>query len=123
MELRLTVTLVDPPTANVPPPGEALSHDEVLARDQFSEAVPALVNKKLSEFVVNGPPTHPDAVKPVAGVISRASPIVKLQLADWPQESVTLQLTVVVPIGNTLPLDGTQLVVIGGQPPLTVGAV
>jgi hypothetical protein len=45
---------------------------------------------------------------------------VKLQLLDWPQESVALQLTVVVPIGNTLPLGGAQLVVIGGQPPLTV---
>ena len=44
---------------------------------------------------------------------------VKLQLLDRPQESVALQLTLVVPIGNTLPLGGTQLVVIGGQPPLT----
>jgi hypothetical protein len=112
--------LVDPPFVNVPLPGEALSQDEVLARDQFSETVPALVNKKLSEFVVNGPPTHPVAVKPVAGVISRSTTIVKLQLADWPQESVALQLTVVVPIGNECPLDGTQLVVIGGRPPLTV---
>jgi hypothetical protein len=45
---------------------------------------------------------------------------VKLQLLDRPQESVALQLTLVVPIGNTLPLDGAQLVMIGGQPPLTV---
>jgi len=81
-----------------------------------------LVNEKVSFVMLNGLPTHPDAaVKPVSGVISRAStPTVKLQLADWPQESVALQLTVVVPIGNTLPLGGAQLVVIGGQPPLTV---
>ena len=45
---------------------------------------------------------------------------VKLQELDRPQESVALQLTVLVPIGNTLPLGGTQLVVIGGQPLLTV---
>jgi hypothetical protein len=45
---------------------------------------------------------------------------VKLQLLDRPQESVALQLTLVVPIGNTLPLDVAQLVMIGGQPPLTV---
>jgi len=45
---------------------------------------------------------------------------VKLQVLDWPQESMALQLTVVVPIGKTLPLCGTQLVVYGGQPPLTV---
>jgi hypothetical protein len=45
---------------------------------------------------------------------------VKLQVLDRPQESVALQLTVLVPIGNTLPLGGTQLVVIGGQPLLTV---
>jgi len=45
---------------------------------------------------------------------------VKLQVLDRPQESVALQLTLVMPIGNTLPLGGTQLVVIGGQPPLTV---
>jgi hypothetical protein len=44
---------------------------------------------------------------------------VKLQLLDRPQESVALQLTVVMPFENTLPLGGTQLVVIGGQPPLT----
>jgi hypothetical protein len=30
-----------------------------------------------------------------------------------------VQLTVVVPIGKVLPLGGTQLVVYGGQPPLT----
>ena len=69
---------------------------------------------------MGSPPMHPDAVKPVAGVISRSTTIVKLQLADWPQESVALQLTVVVPIGNKCPLGGTQLVVIGGRPPLTV---
>jgi hypothetical protein len=45
---------------------------------------------------------------------------VKLQQLDWPQKSVAQQMTVLVPIGNTLPLGGTQLVVIGGQPPLTV---
>ena len=45
---------------------------------------------------------------------------VKLQLLDRPQESVALQLTVVMPFENTLPLGGTQLVVIGGQPPLTL---
>jgi hypothetical protein len=47
---------------------------------------------------------------------------VKLQQLDWPQESVAQQLTVVVPLGNVLPLGGTQLVVIGGNPPLTVAA-
>ena len=47
---------------------------------------------------------------------------VKLLLADWPQASVALQLTLVVPIGKLVPLGGTQLVVIGGKPPLTVGA-
>jgi len=45
---------------------------------------------------------------------------VKLQVLDRPQESVALQLTVLVPIGNKCPLGGTQLVMIGGQPPLTV---
>ena len=47
---------------------------------------------------------------------------VKLQALDWPQESLALQLTVVMPIGKVLPLGGKQLVVIGGQPPLTVTA-
>ena len=45
---------------------------------------------------------------------------VKLQALDWSQESVALQLTEVTPTGNIAPLGGTQLVVIGEQPPLMV---
>jgi hypothetical protein len=44
---------------------------------------------------------------------------VKLQLVELPQESLTKQVTVVVPMGKVLPLGGLQLGVgEGSQPPL-----
>ena len=43
---------------------------------------------------------------------------VKLQLAVWPQASLAVQVTVVVPIAKVLPLGGLQLIVTGGHPPL-----
>ena len=58
LELRFTITLVDPPTASVPPPGEASSQDEVLARDQVSEFVPLLVKEKVSFVTVKGQPSR-----------------------------------------------------------------
>jgi hypothetical protein len=65
--------LVDPPFVSLPPPGEALSQVEVLAKDQLSEFVPVLINEKVSFVTVNGPPTPPQEVKPVAGVMSKGS--------------------------------------------------
>ncbi len=41
---------------------------------------------------------------------------VKLHSAVWPQASLAVQVTVVVPIGNVLPLGGVQTTVTGGQP-------
>ncbi len=46
----------------------------------------------------------------------------KPQLVDWPQESLAVHVMTVLPIGKVLPLGGAQLVTIGQQPPLTVGA-
>ena len=47
--------------------------------------------------------------------------IVKLQLVLWPQPSLAVQVTVVVPIPNVLPLGGVQVTDAGGvQPPLAV---
>ena len=47
--------------------------------------------------------------------------MVKEQLFECPQESLMLQVTVVVPIGKVLPLGGVQMVVGGGlQPPVTL---
>ena len=43
---------------------------------------------------------------------------VKLQVAVWPQASLAVQVTVVVPTGKVLPLGGLQVTVTGGQPPL-----
>ena len=48
--------------------------------------------------------------------------MLKLQLVELPQESWATQLTTVLPIGKVLPLGGTQLIVKGGQVPLTSGA-
>ena len=42
---------------------------------------------------------------------------VKLQLTDWPHESLAVQVTVVVPIGKVLPLGGLQLTNGGGLHP------
>jgi hypothetical protein len=35
-----------------------------------------------------------------------------------PQPSLAVQVTVVVPLGNVLPLGGLQLTVVVGQPPV-----
>ena len=77
MELRLTIALVVPPAASVPPLGEASSQLEVLARDQFSGAVPILVKEKVSFVVLNGPPMHPVASKPVAGVMKKGLELIE----------------------------------------------
>jgi hypothetical protein len=46
---------------------------------------------------------------------------VKLQLALFPQVSLAVLFTVVVPIGNVLPLGGVEFTNGGGlQPPLAV---
>ncbi len=46
---------------------------------------------------------------------------VKLQLVLLPQESLATELTVVVPIGKVLPLDGDAITNGGGlQPPLAL---
>ncbi len=45
-----------------------------------------------------------------------------LQDADRPSASVTVQLIVVVPIGNHEPDGGAQLTFSGSRPPDTVGA-
>ncbi len=42
----------------------------------------------------------------------------KLQVADWPPASVAVQVTVVIPIGNVLPVGGLQMTATGRQPPL-----
>jgi hypothetical protein len=44
-----------------------------LASVHVSELVPALVNVRLWEMMVNGPPAPPVEVKPVAGVIRSGS--------------------------------------------------
>jgi hypothetical protein len=45
---------------------------------------------------------------------------VKLQVWLWPQWSLAVQVTVVVPTGKVLPLGGSQVTVVGGQPPVAV---
>ena len=44
--------------------------------------------------------------------------IVKLQVFVWPHESIAVHVTVVVPIGNVLPLGGLQLTDGVEQPPV-----
>ena len=44
--------------------------------------------------------------------------IVKLHVFVWPQESIAVQVTVLVPIGKVLPLGGLQLTDGGVQPPV-----
>jgi hypothetical protein len=48
---------------------------------------------------------------------------VKLALPCFPVSSVAVQLTVVVPLGSTLPDEGVQLTVMMPQPLITDGAV
>jgi len=51
----------------------------------------------------------------------RATVTVNPQLVNWPQESLAVQVTIVLPIGNALPLGGLQLTKGGGlQPPVAV---
>jgi hypothetical protein len=45
---------------------------------------------------------------------------VNWQEALWPQLSVAITVTVVVPIGNVLPLGGFATIFTGGHPPLVV---
>src|SRR5258708_5065124 len=74
LKLRLKVTAAEgPPGSSVPPPEEAVSQDEVFARDQGSEWLHELVSVKLIELGVYGPPRGPEAVIPAAGVMLRAS--------------------------------------------------
>ena len=55
------------------------------------------------------------------GHVNGLTVTVKLQLVACPQELLAVQVTVVVPIGNALPLGGLQLRDGGGlQPPEAV---
>ena len=47
----------------------------------------------------------------------RVTVTLKLQKAVWPQASVAVQLTEVVPIGKMLPLGGLHEAPVGAQPP------
>ncbi len=46
---------------------------DVPMSDQMSEVPPELVSKKFWEVTLNGPPSGPKALKPVAGRIPRPS--------------------------------------------------
>src|SRR4051812_23903402 len=64
-----------------------------------------------------------DATEMLISVWARGYTVTgKLQLAVWPIESVTVQVTVVVPIGKSEPDGGTQVTTRGGTPPPTIGA-
>src|ERR1051325_6379120 len=47
---------------------------------------------------------------------------VNVQVALWPQLSLAVHVTVVVPMGKVLPLGGLHTTVTGAQPPPVVGA-
>ena len=54
----------------------------------------------------------------MGGFCGGSTVTVKLQFTDWPQVSLAVQVTVVVPSGNVLPLGGLQLTVGAVQPPV-----
>ena len=62
-----TVTVVVPPTASVPDAADRLTQDLVAAAVQFREAVPVFVSVYTTLDGVNGPPTTPEELSPVAG--------------------------------------------------------
>jgi hypothetical protein len=58
-----------------------------------------------------------EQVRTIGGQVGGLTVTVKLQLVEWPQESVAVQVTVVVPNGKVLPLGGLQNRLSGAQPP------
>ena len=104
-----------PPGVSVPPLGEALSQSDVLTSVQVSELVPTLVNDKLCAVTVNGPPTPPMEVKPVPGVITKASGLARALISFCPAGRAPAGAQVVAGHGVELGRAAAAGVVAGGD--------
>ena len=58
-----------------------------------------------------------EQVRTIGGQAAGATVTLKLQLVEWPQASVAVQVTGVVPTGKVVPLGGLQTILTGEQPP------
>ena len=81
----------------------------------LADADPSAVPKRIP---IRPLPVRLAALTSTSGLDGGLTVTVKVHWVVWPHASLAVQVTVVVPIGNVLPLGGTELTFTGEQTPL-----